>query len=56
MLAESLPNRPPILSVQLHTVQNALLPDEERRSDLRTRGFGMALEPRYIFGAKTLDQ
>jgi hypothetical protein len=29
MLAESLPNRPPILTVQLRTVQNAPLPIEE---------------------------
>ena len=56
MLAESLPNRRRVLTVSLQPVQNALLPPELRRNKIRTRGFGTALEPRYIFGAERLDQ
>ena len=56
MLAESLLNRRPILTVRLQPVQNALLPSENSRRNFRIRGFGMTLEPRYIFGADRLDQ
>jgi len=45
--------RPPNLSVQLQ-------PNTERSSTAlrkrRTRSFGNMLEPRYIFGAESLDQ
>ncbi len=52
MLAESLPNPPALLPVDLHRIQNALLPP----ALLRIRGFGTALEPRWIVGTERLDQ
>ena len=50
MPAESLPIRPPCLTAQLQPYWNALLPI------VKFRSFGNMLEPRYIVGAKTLDQ
>ncbi len=50
MPAESLPSRPLHLTVKLHSPWNALLPSKMIRS------FGSMLEPRYIVGAKILDQ
>jgi hypothetical protein len=50
MPAESLLIRPPQLTSRLHSNENALLPSQ------RIRSFGSKLKPRYIVGAKTLDQ
>ena len=50
MPAESLPSRPLHLTMKLHPAWNALLPF------VRIRSFGSMLEPRYIVGAKILDQ
>ena len=52
MLAESLPNAPAVLSLDLHRLENALLPS----ASLRIRNFGTMLEPRYIVGTEPLDQ
>jgi len=52
MLAESLPNAPTLLSIDLHGVENALLPFVS----LRIRNFGTMLKPRYIVGTEPLDQ
>ena len=52
MLAESLPNAPTLLSIDLHSVENALLPF----ALLRIRNFGIMLKPRYIVGTEPLDQ
>ena len=52
MLAESLPNAPAVLSLDLHSLENALLPFVL----LRIRNFGTMLEPRYIVGTEPLDQ
>ena len=41
-----------LLTVNLHPVQNAPLPISFKIS----RSFGTVLEPRYIFGAGSLDQ
>jgi hypothetical protein len=41
-----------LLTVNLQPVQNAPLPI----SSLISRSFGIVLEPRYIFGAGSLDQ
>ena len=48
--AFSLPPAPLLFSVQLLRQGNAPLPT------FLFRGFGVRLEPRYIFGAKPLDQ
>jgi hypothetical protein len=52
MLAESLPNTPTVLTIDLHCVQNAFLPF----ALTRTHNFGNMLEPRYIVGTGRLDQ
>ena len=52
MLAESLPDRPAVLSVGLHPEKNALLPS----ALLRIHNFGTMLEPRWIVGTELLDQ
>ena len=51
MAAFSLPDAPPILTVELRCDWNALLPILKGYWS-----FGTMLEPRYIFGAETLDQ
>jgi len=56
MPAFSLPPRPAVLAVCLHLLRNAPLPPASGRYPRRTRGFGGQLEPRYIFGAASLDQ
>ena len=52
MLAESLPNAPAVLSLDLRGIENALLPFALRR----IHNFGTMLEPRYIVGTEPLDQ
>ena len=52
MLAESLPNPPAVLSLNLRWIQNAFLPYHF----IDTRNFGIVLEPRYIVGTGRLDQ
>jgi hypothetical protein len=47
---------PRLLSVPLHSWPNAPLPRPSLRRDSDIRGFGIRLEPRYIFGATPLDQ
>ena len=42
------------MSVNLHFPENAPLPLRFRRTAVRS--FGVMLEPRYIFGAGSLDQ
>ncbi len=54
MLAESLPNRPVVLSIHLHSVKNAFLPSAALLP--RIHNFGTVLEPRYIVGTERLDQ
>jgi hypothetical protein len=67
MPAGSLLNRPPVFSVWLQTVENALLPPQPfLESHLKLpmviperagiRCFGTKLEPRYIVGTGPLDQ
>ena len=51
MAAFSLPDAPPILTVELRCDWNALLPILKG-----SWSFGSVLEPRYIFGAESLDQ
>jgi hypothetical protein len=53
MSAWSLLNSPAVLTVDLQPVQNAPLPIYLKD---RFRSFGYVLEPRYIFGADSLDQ
>ena len=55
MLAESLPNRPAILSVCLHQFR-MLSYHPPAPKDQQIRSFGTALEPRYIVRAGLLDQ
>jgi hypothetical protein len=52
MLAESLPERPAVLSLGLHSRKNALLPP----ALLPIHNFGIMLQPRWIVGAGRLDQ
>ena len=52
MLAESLPNAPAVLSLDLHRLENALLPTVS----LQFRNFGTMLKPRWIVGTGFLDQ
>ena len=52
MLAESLLTAPAVLTVDLHSCENALLP----RTLLYTRNFGTMLKPRWIVGTGVLDQ
>ena len=52
MSAWSLLYSPAVLTIDLLPVHNAPLPMPSRTS----RSFGDALEPRYIFGADSLDQ
>ena len=52
MLAESLPSRPAVLSVDLRPAKNAFLPSLLRG----IHNFGTVLEPRYIVGTERLDQ
>ena len=40
------------ITLWLHRMQDAPLPNEQ----VRCRGFGGVLEPRYIIGAQSLDQ
>jgi hypothetical protein len=54
MSAWSLLYSPAVLPVNLQPVQNAPLPSLALQQKIR--GFGNALEPRYIFGAGPLDQ
>ena len=54
MLAESLPKRPAVLAVDLHSLKNAFLPSAALLP--RIRNFGTVLEPRYIVGTERLDQ
>ena len=54
MLAESLPNAPAVLSLDLRCIENALLPLAWQAR--LTHNFGTMLEPRYIVGAERLDQ
>jgi|HubBroStandDraft_1064217.scaffolds.fasta_scaffold1376937_1 hypothetical protein len=54
MLAESLPNAPAVLSLDLRGIRNALLPLAQQAA--LTHNFGIMLEPRYIVGAERLDQ
>ncbi len=54
MSAWSLLYRPAVLTVDLQPVQNAPLPIYLIKD--RLRSFGYVLEPRYIFGADSLDQ
>jgi hypothetical protein len=44
---------PPVLAVWLLCVQNAPLP---YLAELDIHGFGEILEPRYVLGARALDQ
>ena len=48
----SLLSAPTVLTLDLRRPENALLP----RVLPHARGFGDMLEPRYIFGAESLDQ
>ena len=52
MLAESLPERPAVLSLGLHSRKNALLPP----ALLPIHNFGIMLQPRWIVGTGFLDQ
>ena len=52
MSAWSLLYCPIVLTVYLQPIQNAPLPTRLRE----LRSFGNVLEPRYIFGAVSLDQ
>ncbi len=52
MSAYSLPLRPPLLPVRLQPLVERSPTDVLSTS----RGFGIVLEPRYIFGADPLDQ
>ena len=52
MLAESLPNRPAVLSVGLHSVR---MLSYHPLAD-RIHNFGTTLEPRWIVGTELLDQ
>ena len=54
MLAESLLNAPAVLSLDLHRLENALLPSLILRPGIHN--FGTMLEPRYIVGTERLDQ
>lgn len=56
MSAWSLLISPVVLAVDLQPEQNAPLPIFLRRSGEKPRSFGSMLEPRYIFGADSLDQ
>ena len=54
---------PPVLAVELLGPENAPLPSpglslllERRKRHLGIHGFGMMLEPRYVVGARALDQ
>jgi hypothetical protein len=54
MSAWSLLSCPAVLTVDLQPEQNAPLPIPRRIE--KSRSFGNVLEPRYIFGADSLDQ
>ena len=54
MPAFSLLSAPPVLTVGLRRYQNAPLPQSVHEDEVRS--FGDRLEPRYIFGAESLDQ
>jgi hypothetical protein len=54
MSAWSLLNGPTVLTIDLQPEQNAPLPNPAQKRG--SRSFGNALEPRYIFGADSLDQ
>ena len=54
--AYSLLSAPAVLSVNLHRPENAPLPLSRRRTGVTTLSFGVALEPRWIFGAEPFDQ
>ena len=53
MPALSLLYGPPCFAAELHSIENAPLPS---RLNVGTHSFGGRLEPRWIFGAETLDQ
>ena len=53
--AFSLDNAPPFLTKRLHRNINAPLPLLYRRIYILIHIFGLTLEPRYIFHAKSLD-
>jgi hypothetical protein len=52
----ALPSAPAVLTVDLHSKQDAPLPPTGRRTDPQIHSFGAKLEPRWIFGAESLDQ
>jgi len=56
MPAFALPSTPAVLTVDLHCWRNAPLPPPGARRRLTIRSFGIRLEPRWIFGAESLDQ
>ena len=43
-------------AVDLRSERDAPLPPISRRTGWQTRSFGTKLEPRWIFGAESLDQ
>ena len=53
--AFSLDNAPPYFTIRLHRDINAPLPLPYRRIYITIHVFGLTLEPRYIFHAKSLD-
>ncbi len=56
MLAESLLNAPAVLPLDLHRLENALLPSPTHFHERGIHNFGTMLEPRYIVGTERLDQ
>jgi hypothetical protein len=52
----ALPSAPAVLTVDLRCEQDAPLPLIDRRTGQQVRSFGTKLEPRWIFGAESLDQ
>ena len=53
--AYALPEPPGLLTVSLHRRLECSPTDVHHRSDDPSRSFGAWLEPRYIFGADSLD-
>ena len=56
MPAGSLLTTPPVLTIWLHSCENALLPICSPEGPRLFYGFGSVLEPRWIVGPKPLDQ
>jgi hypothetical protein len=52
----ALPYAPAVLTVDLPSERDAPLPLNSRRTGHQARSFGTKLEPRWIFGAESLDQ